>query len=46
MLGLFRNLDGFETRGEGALQAYLRQGLVNRVRSQLRNALVRPPNGQ
>jgi RNA polymerase sigma-70 factor (ECF subfamily) len=43
MLGLFRNLGGFEPRGEGALQAYLRQGLINRVRSQLRNASVRPP---
>lgn len=42
MLGLFRNLDGFEPRGEGALQAYLRQGLINRVRSQLRNASARP----
>ena len=38
MLGLFRNIDRFEVRGEGALQAYLRQGLINRVRSQLRNA--------
>ena len=42
MLGLFRNLEGFKPRGEGALQAYLRQGLVNRVRSQIRNANVRP----
>jgi RNA polymerase sigma-70 factor (ECF subfamily) len=43
MLGLFRNLDGFDARGEGAMQAYLRQGLINRVRSQLRNSSVRPP---
>lgn len=42
MLGLFRNLDAFEPRGEGALQAYLRQGLINRVRNQVRNANVRP----
>ena len=42
MIGLFRNLDRFEVRGEGALQAYLRQGLINRVRSQLRNASARP----
>jgi RNA polymerase sigma-70 factor (ECF subfamily) len=42
MLGLFRNLDSFEPRGEGALQAYLRQGLINRVRNQVRNANVRP----
>ena len=42
MLGLFRNIGRFEVRGEGALQAYLRQGLINRVRSQLRNAAARP----
>ncbi len=42
MLGAFRNLDRFEARAEGALQAYLRQGLINRVRSQLRNAAARP----
>jgi RNA polymerase sigma-70 factor (ECF subfamily) len=42
MLGLFRNLEKFEPRGEGALQAYLRQGLINRVRSQVRNANIRP----
>ena len=42
MLAALRNLDSFEPRGEGALQAYLRQALVNRVRSQLRNAKGRP----
>jgi RNA polymerase sigma-70 factor (ECF subfamily) len=42
MLAAFRNLESFEPRGEGALQAYLRQALINRVRSQLRNAAVRP----
>jgi RNA polymerase sigma-70 factor (ECF subfamily) len=44
MLGLFKNLNGFEPRGEGALQAYLRQALINRIRRQLRNAAVRPTN--
>ena len=31
-----RNLDGFRPRHEGALQAYLRQALVNRVRDEVR----------
>ncbi len=43
MLGAFRNLEGFEPRGEGALQAYLRQAFVNRVRTRLRNSAVKPP---
>ncbi len=42
MLATLRNLDAFESRGEGALQAYLRQALINRVRNQIRNADVRP----
>jgi RNA polymerase sigma factor (sigma-70 family) len=33
-----RHLDGFEHRREGALQAYLRQAVLNRVRSQFRRA--------
>jgi RNA polymerase sigma-70 factor (ECF subfamily) len=32
----------FEPRGEGALQAYLRQAIVNRIRNQIRNASRRP----
>lgn len=42
MVGTLRNLDTFEPRGEGALQAYLRQALIYRIRSQVRNAGVRP----
>lgn len=42
LLATFRNLDTFEARGDGALQAYLRQALINRVRSQIRNSGVRP----
>ncbi len=42
MLGVFRNLDGFEPRGDGALQAYLRQAFVNRIRSRLK-AVARKP---
>jgi RNA polymerase sigma-70 factor (ECF subfamily) len=42
VLETFKRLDAFEPRGEGALQAYLRQALVNRIRSQFRRAAVRP----
>lgn len=38
----FTHLDTFEPRGEGALQAYLRQALVNRIRNELRRAAIRP----
>ena len=44
MLGAFRNIDRFEPRGEGALQAYLRQALINRIRTHLHNAAIRPPS--
>jgi RNA polymerase sigma-70 factor (ECF subfamily) len=30
------NLDHFENRGEGALQAYLRNALMNRIRDEIR----------
>jgi RNA polymerase sigma-70 factor (ECF subfamily) len=36
LLQTFRNLDGFEYRGEGALHAYLRQAVMNRIRAELR----------
>ncbi len=32
----FRNLDRFDNRGRGALQAYLRQAVTNRIRDELR----------
>lgn len=38
----FKRIDGFEPRGEGALQAYLRQVLVNRIREELRRVGRRP----
>lgn len=38
----FTHLDTFEPRGDGALQAYLRQALVNRIRNELRRAATRP----
>ena len=37
-----KRLDSFEPRHEGALQAYLRQAVLNRVRDQLRRAARRP----
>lgn len=36
LLQTFKKMDGFEPTGEGALQAYLRQALMNRIRDQLR----------
>jgi len=40
----FKQMDRFEVRGEGALQAYLRQALINRIRSEIRRAGRRPPS--
>lgn len=39
---VFRNLEAFDYRGEGALKAYLRQALMNRIRNELRRASARP----
>ena len=41
MVMSLRHLDGFEHRGDGALQAYLRQAIVNRIRSELRKRAFR-----
>lgn len=38
----FRRIERFEIRGEGALLAYLRQAILNRVREELRRAKRRP----
>jgi RNA polymerase sigma factor (sigma-70 family) len=38
----FKRLDAFEPRGEGALQAYLRQAILNRIRTHIRRAGRRP----
>jgi RNA polymerase sigma factor (sigma-70 family) len=37
-----KHLDTFEHRGDGALQAYLRQAVINRIRNVLRKAAGRP----
>src|SRR5215831_18844534 len=44
LLQTFKRIDKFEVRGEGALQAYLRQGVLNRIRDEFRRAGRRPPN--
>jgi len=36
MMGLVKNLDAFDYRGEWALQAYLRRTVLNEVRKQIR----------
>jgi RNA polymerase sigma-70 factor (ECF subfamily) len=39
----FTHIERFEIRGEGALQAYLRQVLLNRIRAEIRRTGRRPP---
>ncbi len=36
LLRAFKRIEAFDPRGEGALQAYLRQALMNRIRDELR----------
>jgi RNA polymerase sigma-70 factor (ECF subfamily) len=38
----FKKIGGFEIRGKGALQAYLRQALLNQIRQEIRKANRRP----
>jgi RNA polymerase sigma factor (sigma-70 family) len=42
LLRTFRRLDAFEPRGEGAMRAYLRQALQNRIHNLYRDATRRP----
>jgi RNA polymerase sigma-70 factor (ECF subfamily) len=42
LLETFKRIDGFDHRGEGALRAYLRQAVMNRIREELRRANRRP----
>jgi RNA polymerase sigma-70 factor (ECF subfamily) len=41
-LQTFKNVRAFESRGKGALRAYLRQALLNRIRNELRRVSRRP----
>ena len=43
LLETFNHLEQFEHRGEGALRAYMRQAVMNRIRDELRRANRRPP---
>ncbi len=42
LLNTLTKLDDFDVRGAGALQAYLRQAILNRVRDELRKRARRP----
>ncbi len=42
MLQTFKHLETFDARGEGALQAYLRQAVMNRIRDHVRRVARRP----
>jgi RNA polymerase sigma factor (sigma-70 family) len=42
LLQTFRNLNRFDYRGDGSLHAYLRQGVMNRIREELRRHARRP----
>jgi RNA polymerase sigma factor (sigma-70 family) len=42
LLQTFRRLDRFDDRGAGALQAYLRQAVDNRIRDEVRRVARRP----
>ncbi len=40
-----KHLDGFENRGDGALGAYLRQAVMNRIRNEFRKLAARGAHG-
>jgi RNA polymerase sigma-70 factor (ECF subfamily) len=42
VLQTFKHIETFEARGEGALQAYLRQAVMNRIRDHIRRVERRP----
>ena len=42
LIGALRHLDTFEARKEGALHAYLRQSISNRIRDEVRRVARRP----
>jgi RNA polymerase sigma-70 factor (ECF subfamily) len=42
VLQVFKRVEAFEPRGDGALQAYLRQAVMNRIRNELRSKGRRP----
>jgi RNA polymerase sigma-70 factor (ECF subfamily) len=46
LIHVFKKIEGFEHRGEGAFHAYLRQAVMNRIRNEVRNAGYRPERGE
>ena len=44
VLRTFARIGEFESKHEGALQAYLRQAILNRIRDELRRAAIRTPS--
>lgn len=42
----FKRIERFEPRGEGALHAYLRQAILNRIREELRRVKRQPARGE
>jgi RNA polymerase sigma-70 factor (ECF subfamily) len=46
LIQTFKRIDSFEPRGVGALQAYLRQAVLNRIRDELRRKRRRPAIGE
>ena len=45
-LQVFKRVEAFEPRGHGALQAYLREAVLNRIRNECRNQARRPSFGE
>jgi RNA polymerase sigma factor (sigma-70 family) len=43
LIRAFRRIEHFESRGNGAFHAYLRQALLNRLREEIRRSGRRPP---
>ena len=43
LIQTFKRIEDFEPRGAGALQAYLRQAVLNRIRNELRRKGRQPP---
>jgi RNA polymerase sigma factor (sigma-70 family) len=46
MLQTFKRVGTFEPHGHGALQAYLRQAVMNRIRNEFRRASRQPPRDE
>ena len=46
LLQTFNRIDAFEPQREGALQAYLRQAVMNRIRDEIRRKGRRPERGE